>query len=863
MRKGKKMNRFTKFLLLASGLLIAVSSQAELYRTGPSDLESPPGHGYPVWYQDTNGLALDLCVPQTLNQLDPCLATPLPGDPLPVLPYTFPDNWSDEFFWFGAEALLDMGNGETALLVQAVEAAFALGPPSIGDQIAFARIRIRFVVPVDGTYTVTFPYGRESFPNQVAGDRLFYTSDVGIGAPGDFSGALGGAIGPFLWAVDGAGNAKPYVDIDGDTFLADPVAETQVDGSPYDTNFFQVCVDSDPGIAAWAAGLDGGGLPQWCVTTDGFVLIGKVHDQVADPIASPLTGARATYSTHMLMPEAHVDIFASAEAGPGELPPILTAGIDGAASVLMDGPRDPGGLFYGQGIVGADAIPSQVTVINSADTPPSSIQINLVDAITITDATYNATTRTLTISAVSSDMLGGPTLSTKSVPGVDATGSDVLVNGSLERILLEGTVPPRTVTITSAAGGSETATVTMPEHGVAYGPGAPLAKDDFVSTGEDAILAARFEVLLNDGAEADGGSLAILAGSGPSNGIADTALNDGTVSYRPNAGYFGADSFKYTVSNAAGLSSNVATVTIDVVQINDAPEANDVIVAAPGLITEITVNVLANDTDKDGIYPAPGGLDPSTVTITSYTGVGAVANPDGTVTYTKNAACELAANCGFTYTVSDLGGLTSNVATVTVETAGSLAPIANADAASTLHDVMVNIDVAGNDSNVDGLLDYGSVVISATTPPANGTAVEQPNGSVNYTPNAGYTGTDIFNYTIANMLGERSGEASVTVTVNPDPDTLGVQRAQCRTHKGTPQWRVDGTSSILALHTVTIYAGESVGVEGNRPRVIAIATVDNLGSWRVTKRTTSEDCANSISIESSEGGRLEGVVVGN
>ena len=177
-----------RVLLFLTGCMItlafvyASSVQAELFRVGPLDLPSPPGHGYPQWYQDSNGLALDLCVPQTLNQLDPCLATPAPGDPLPTLPYTFPDNWSDEFFWFGAEALIDLGGGNSAVLVQAVEAAFGGGPPSVGDQIAFARIRIRFNAPVAGSYTVTFPYGQEEFPNLEVGELVFFTSDVGIGA---------------------------------------------------------------------------------------------------------------------------------------------------------------------------------------------------------------------------------------------------------------------------------------------------------------------------------------------------------------------------------------------------------------------------------------------------------------------------------------------------------------------------------------------------------------------------------------------------------------------------------------------------------------------------------------------------------
>jgi len=477
-----------------------------------------------------------------------------------------------------------------------------------------------------------------------------------------------------------------------------------------------------------------------------------------------------------------------------------------------------------------------------------------VDAVTIMDANFDAATGILSITAMSSDMLGAPMLSAVGIPGGSATGSDELTAGSLTLTLPAGTVPPKAVMIVSTAGGSATATVTMPSHSTPYLTGAPLAVDDFVSTGESAAV-TNFAILANDGAEAVASSLTLLAGSGPTNGTA-TALLDGTVNYTPNAGFFGTDSFQYTVSSAAPiLSSNVATVTIDVVQINDAPVANNDLAAAPGLATTITVNVVANDTDLDGIAPAPGGLDPTTVAVVAVTGASAISNPDGTVSYTKDAICEAAANCSFTYTVSDNGGLTSNIATVTVETAGNLAPIANADAASTLEGVTVNIDVAGNDSDVDGLLDFGSVVISSA--PANGNAAPQPNGSVDYTPNAGFTGIETFSYTINDMLGATSSPAVVTVTVNPNPDTILVQRAQCRAGKN--EWRVDGTSSILTPHSVTVYAGATVG----GTVLVSNIPVDNLGAWRMSKNNTSAGCVSTISIESSLGGKLENVAVGN
>jgi hypothetical protein len=45
------------------------------------------------------------------------------------------------------------------------------------------------------------------------------------------------------------------------------------------------------------------------------------------------------------------------------------------------------------------------------------------------------------------------------------------------------------------------------------------------------------------------------------------------------------------------------------------------------------------------------------------------------------------------------------------------------------------------------------------------TAVDDTTGNIIYTPTAGYTGEDSFVYTIANINGESSNEASVSITV--------------------------------------------------------------------------------------------------
>src|SRR4029077_6798228 len=90
----------------------------------------------------------------------------------------------------------------------AVEGAFRVGPVIAGDQITFARIRVVLTpVPVTGTYRFIHPYGEEVIEG-VAGDRIFFTDDIGIGSPGDYSGALLSRLGPFLLPSATPGGAE-------------------------------------------------------------------------------------------------------------------------------------------------------------------------------------------------------------------------------------------------------------------------------------------------------------------------------------------------------------------------------------------------------------------------------------------------------------------------------------------------------------------------------------------------------------------------------------------------------------------------------------------------------------------------------
>ncbi|MEC5030311.1 MAG: tandem-95 repeat protein, partial [Oscillatoria sp. PMC 1051.18] len=138
------------------------------------------------------------------------------------------------------------------------------------------------------------------------------------------------------------------------------------------------------------------------------------------------------------------------------------------------------------------------------------------------------------------------------------------------------------------------------------------------------------------------------------------------------------------------------------------------------------------------------------------------------ITYTPNA--EFTGTDTFTYTVDDNEGETSNAATVEVtvnEDVANVAPVATNDTATTAENTPVAIPVLNNDTDSDGTLDLTSVTVA--TQPTNGTLdVEATTGVITYTPNAEFTGTDTFTYTVDDNEGETSNAATVEVTVNED-----------------------------------------------------------------------------------------------
>jgi hypothetical protein len=211
-----------------------------------------------------------------------------------------------------------------------------------------------------------------------------------------------------------------------------------------------------------------------------------------------------------------------------------------------------------------------------------------------------------------------------------------------------------TVVVSDGAGGTDSQALTVT---VTDANDAPTAGNDAYVTDEELPLAvAATGVLANDGDE-DGTPVTAVLVTGPANGA--VAFNaDGSFVYAPNANFAGVDTFTYQASDGV-LGSALATVSITVNPINDAPSAADgnVTVAAAYAFAVADFNYFDVDGDPlDRIMitalPVEGQLLFDGLAATLNQEVTAAEIAAGRLTYTPPATSSATA-ASFGFSVSD------------------------------------------------------------------------------------------------------------------------------------------------------------------------------------------------------------------
>ena len=298
-----------------------------------------------------------------------------------------------------------------------------------------------------------------------------------------------------------------------------------------------------------------------------------------------------------------------------------------------------------------------------------------------------------------------------------------------------------------------------PTAAVIAGNEPPAAIDDNVTTDENASVV--IHILAND-TDSDGAidPTTVTITKDPERGWVYVEGSTGVVTYTPDPGSCGDDSFEYTVDDNDGATSDEAEVTIEIL-CNEPPIANDD-TATTDENTSVGINVIANDADSDG------SIDPTTVVIAvdSENGSVSVHPTTGVITYTPDPG-----SCGddhFKYTIEDDDGAISNKAKVTVSVLCNDPPLAIDDLYTASEGETLTVSAPGVLSNdVDAPGDPLTAVVIAGA--EHGTLSLNPDGSFVYTHDGSETSSDEFTYK-ANDGAKDSNVATVSLVIAPTND---------------------------------------------------------------------------------------------
>jgi lipopolysaccharide export system protein LptA len=303
-----------------------------------------------------------------------------------------------------------------------------------------------------------------------------------------------------------------------------------------------------------------------------------------------------------------------------------------------------------------------------------------------------------------------------------------------------------TYTISDGKGHTAVATVNL----IVNAPSnrAPTALADTATTTYGTQVT--IQVLSND-TDPDNDLLTLIDSTNGTNGT--VSFSDSAITYKPNAGFSGEDSFSYTITDGHGHTAiGQVKVTVGAAP-NRAPTAvTDTVTTNYG--TAITINALSNDTDPEN--------DTLTVTGNTQASNGMVTRSGNTFTYTPRSGFSGADS--FSYTISDgKGNAATGLVNVTVGAAPNRAPTAVTDTVTTNYSTAITINALSNDTDPEN----DTLTVTGNTQASNGTVTRSGN-TFTYTPRSGFSGADSFSYTISDGKGN-SATGTVNITVGAAP----------------------------------------------------------------------------------------------
>ena len=319
---------------------------------------------------------------------------------------------------------------------------------------------------------------------------------------------------------------------------------------------------------------------------------------------------------------------------------------------------------------------------------------------------------------------------------------------------------------------------------------------------------------------------------------------NGSITYDPNPGFNGKDTYTYTLITPDSLVSKPVTVTVYVkpVGVNDLDSTS--------INTQVTTNVKGNDGNA---------VIKDTVKLASKPTNGtATVNSNGTVTYTPNIG--FTGKDIYTYTLTTADSVVSTPITVVL----LVKPVGVLDRDTTPFNTPITFNVKNNDSAKGG---NNTVVINSNT--HNGSIILNPNNTLTYTPTSGFVGYDTCSYLLMTADSVFSSPIYIYLTVNkPEPKKADISITKLLNTVGgivigqkigfTLTVKNNGSDSATGVVAFDTLAS-NLGVATNILTTTGIATFNNSNgvlSWNLGGLATSQTASLTFSSQVISGSTI-------
>ena len=359
-------------------------------------------------------------------------------------------------------------------------------------------------------------------------------------------------------------------------------------------------------------------------------------------------------------------------------------------------------------------------------------------------------------------------------------------------------------------------------------------------------------------------------------GIQSLTVNGAAVSLQSS--FSGGQSFNHSISlvqgsnpitvRATDVCQNVTTES-DTLQVsgNSGPTVNAQTVSTS---EEAPVSIQLSGSDPDG--------DPLTFEIVAPPTNGILSGVPPSLSYLPNP--DFFGTDQLRFRATD-GQTYSSAATVQIQVANvNDTPVIRPDAYVVTVDVPLTVPAPGvvaNDHDVDG----DTLTVALSTPPSQGSLTLDPSGGFSYVPNAGFTGSDFFQYRAQDGNGgvatarvdltvQGSSSGSVKVDLGADVTLIDgaplVRTGTFSGASGSPSATVDygdgAGAKPLTLREGRFDLSHTYAKEGVYLVVVCVSSSggSGCGSLRVANQLSTQLTLNTSSVEISSGLYVEAVL---